>query len=316
MATAPTTSASINDMLRTFIAEAQFVQEHKGVMDKIIDTQSLPKKWGRTWNEPYLNALDAVDLVENSVFDSPQQISDATTQITPSEKGCQILWPHRLNDVITENLPTIGGKLIANALEYKRDTDLLTLLDGFGGSLGSGTAAASVGIIDAALTAIREGRAINSGVARTGARATGDPATSPLRVVLQERHRHDLMSQLSGVGTAAGNTTSAIGAMNFAGQMLSEYNRKWIETYYICHVAGAMVVVDNNLTIDGSNQVKAGAFEEEALVQVKFRGIKEKQFETADGRFMQQTVVIDYGYGERKDVGGVELHLDATAAAT
>lgn len=319
MAAGVTTSASINDMLSVFIAAAQFVQEHKGVMDKAIDTQTLPKKRGRDWKEPYANALDAVDLPENSEFNSPQQIADEIITITPSEKGCQVQWPVRLADVITENLPAIAGRLIANALEYKRDTDLLTLLDGFAGILGSDSTTCTIGVLNAALTGIREGRPVGSGVARTGARTTGDPATSPLRIVLQERHMHDLMAQLSGVGTAAGNaSTASAGVMNFAAQMLSEYNVKWIETYYQFHLRGAMVLVDNNLSIDttGTHYVKAGAFEEEALVQVKFRGITEAQEMTDDHRFIKQTSTIDYGFGERKDVGGVELQLNATAPTT
>lgn len=316
MTSGMTNSTSIDNMLRTFISEAQFVQEHKEIMAKAIDTQRLPLKQGRNWNEPYLNALTAVDLLENSEYDDPQQISDTNVQITPSEKGCQVLWPVRFSDLITESLPSIAGKLIANAIEYKRDTDLLTLLDGFGASMGtSGTETLTVGAVMSALSAIREGIALSGGSNRTGARSTGDPSTSPLKVVIHNRMRYDIASQLSGLGGAPTQVTTGAAVMNFAGQMLGEYNQKWIETHYAFHIDGAMVLTDNNIDVSGST-AKGAAFEQDALVHITFRGMREKSVKSDDAdRFIKQTVVVDYGFGERKDAGGVELFYNATAPA-
>lgn len=311
-----TSSATLDNVIRTFIAEAQLIQEHKGAMDKIVQSVRLPKKQGKVYHRPYFNTLDAVDLSENSEYDDPQGISDTDFSVTITEKGCQVMWPYRLNDYITENLPTVAGKLIANALEYKRDTDLLTLLDSSGASLGSsGTLTLTVGLVNAALNAIREGIPLSGGTARTGARSTGEPATSPLRIVLQERQRYDLMSQLSGLSGTPSQVTTGAAVMNYAGQMLGDYNQKWIETYYQFHLNGAMVVVDNNISTSG-NVAKGGVFSEDAYLQVTYRGIKEKNVESDDGRFTKQTVTVDYGYGVEIDPQTVELYTEATAAAT
>lgn len=314
MAVGATTSASIRNMFRTFIAEAMYTAEHLGVMDKSIDTKRLPLRMGTRYNEPYFGALVATDIPENLEFDNPQVVGDANISITPQERGCQVLWPDRLSDAMTESLPSIVGKLLSRAIEYKRDVDLLTMLDAVGGSLGGGTAACTVGIIHAALSAIREGIPLSGATARTGARSTGEPATSPLRVVLHERHRHDLMGQLSGLGGVPTQITGSAVTINYAGQSLTDYNARWVEQYYVGHIAGAMMLIDNNIPIV-SNAAKGGAFERDAFVQVTYRGLRDYTARSNDGRFYKQTVIADYGFGIRKDVGGVELHLDATAPA-
>ena len=178
-----------------------------------------------------------------------------------------------------------------------------------------GTLTLTAGIITAAMDAIKEGIPLSGGTARTGARDTGEPATGPIKIVLQQRQRHDLVSQMSGLGGAPTQVTTGASVMNYAPAMLSDYNKKWIETYYEFHLNGAMVIVDNNISTSG-NKAKGGVFAEDAYLQVTYRGLKEKSVESDDGRFTKQTVTADYGYGVEIDPHTVEIWTDATAPAT
>ncbi len=321
MATGTTAVAQLDNMRRTMIAEAQLVQEHKEVMAKLVATRRLPKQQGTTYNMPYLGAITAASLTDGVEFDSPQQITDTNVSFTPAEVGVQVLWTKRLNLVITEDFPRLAADLMMNAIEYKRDTDLLGQLDSFAGIAGAAGTAFHHGLAAAAVNAVREGRTANvtSGtvVARTGARTTGDPPTGqPISIVLHERNRYDLTVQYGGLaavaqGTAvaAGTAQSSVGAGG-----TGSYEQRWRETYFTgFKIMGAEVYVDNNLTIDSSDDIKGGVFAREAIQHITFQGVQDYQVTTDDGRAVKHTIWVDYGFGEYNDSWGRELYVDATA---
>lgn len=323
MATGVTGVAQIDNMRRTMIAEAQLVQEHKGVMDKLVATRRLPKNMGTTYNMPYLGAITATSLTDGVEFDSPQQITDTNVSFTPAEVGVQVLWTKRMNLVISEDFPRLAADLMMNAIEYKRDTDLLGQLDSFAGIAGAAGTAFHHGLAAAAVNAVREGRAatVTSGspVARTGARTTGDPPTGQkISIVLHERNRYDLTVQYGGLAAVAQGTAVAVGtaASSVGAGGTADYERRWRETYFTGFtIMGAEVYVDNNLTVDGSDDIKGGVFAREAIQHITFQGVQDKLVETDDGRAFKHTIFVDYGYGEYNDSWGRELYVDATAPA-
>lgn len=308
------TTTQIDNMSQTFIAKALETREHSPVMDKLVDTKTLPKGHGIAWNEPYVGSISASALTEGEEFDSPSQFTDTNIQITVGEVGVQVYIPKRSNDRVKEDLYGIAGRLMSNAIEYKRDTDLLGLLDGFGGSLGSGTATLVAGHITSAASSIRAGRAQSGGTARTGARSTGDPVTGPIHCVVHEYQRRALAAQFSGLfsGSSDGAISTTAPTQNFGTNRvgLSDWQVRWIKDHYRGQVDGIDIIVDNNLTI-ASNAAKGGVFGEMALVHVKYRAPFTKRVETDDGRLIKMTMVDDYGYGERNDIWGVELNVAA-----
>lgn len=324
MATGVTAVAQLDNMRRTFIAEAQLVQEHKGVMDRLVATRRLPKQEGTTYNMPYLGAITASSLTDGVLFDAPQQITDTNVQFTPAEVGVQVLWTRRLNLVITEDFPRLAADLMMNAIEYKRDTDLLGQLDSFDGIAGAAGTAVYHGLIAAGVNAVREGRAatVTSGspVARTGARTTGDPPVGQkISVVLHDRCAYDLSVQYGGLA----NVAAGSGSMAAATQSISvspgnggSYEQQWRETHMTeFKIRGAQVYVDDNLSIDASDDIKGGIFAQQAIQHITFQGVQDYQERTPDGRAVLHTIWVDYGFGEYNDAWGRELYVDATAPA-
>lgn len=319
MAGTTITTTQIDNLSQTFIAKALETREHTGVMDKLVDTKRLPNGYGSTYNEPYIGSISAAALTDGLEFDSPVSFTDTNVTVTTGEVGVQTLITKRTNDVVKENLMAIAGRLMSNAIAYKRDTDLLALMDGFGGSFGSGTATLVVGHITSALAMLRSGRAASGGTARTGARTTGDPAPAPYYAVIHEWQRRALAAQLSGV--FAVSSDAAIGttapSMNFTGRAggISDYQAKWIEEHYLGTIDGCKVIIDNNLPIS-SSATKSGVFSKEALINLMFRNMVHKTVETDDGRAVKTTLVDDYGTGERNDIWGIELNIACVAPTT
>lgn len=322
MASGLTTIANLDNLRPTFIAEAQLLQEHKGVMTRLVATQKLPKGSGLSLNMPYLKPIVASDLTDGIEIASAQQITDENVSFTTSEKGLMVAWSKRTNYFISENFVRIAADLMAAAMEYKRDRDLLGQLDSFGGIAGAAGTAFTMGLGAAAVTAVREGRAaqVTSGTStgRTGARTTGDPPTGqPISIVLHERNRYDLAVQLGGLAAVAqGSAVAAATGMTSVGTGgTSDYEARWRHDHVVegITINGAGFYIDNNLTIDGSDDVKGGVFSREAIQHITLQGIQDKVAESIDGRVSYHTMWIEYGYGFYNDAWGRELYVDATA---
>lgn len=312
MATGITGQTQLDDAVRTFIAEAAELAEHKSVMKALVDNRTLPNKQGRTWNEPWFTPLaNASALTDGVEFDSPTQVTDDKITITPAEVGIQVLWTERANLTITENFPSIAADLMTNSIERKRDKDLFDLMDGFSTSLGGSTTTFTLGLLSAAVASLQGGR---TGTTRTGALTTGDPAPTPYYCVLGPYHSHDMLMQLGGISGAPTQYTTTAMPGNFAGQTLTSDNIQYLRNAgkSLGMWRGAEIFIDGNATI-ASNAGKFGVFSKMALVHVQFQAIQNYLIRTNDGRAHKHTMWADYGYAERADNYGVELYLDHTA---
>jgi len=314
------TTAQIDNMSQTFIAPALKVREHSPVMAMITDRKRLPNGYGLVYNEPYLSAISASQLVDGMSFDSPSGFSDTNIQVTALEYGVQTLVTLLTNDQVRENLLEAAGTLMANAMEYKRDTTGLTMLDGFGNSVGSGTATPVVGHINAATYMIRAGLAGSGGVARTGARATGDPPTGPLYAVLHDLQIRALAAQNSGLfsGSSDGAIGTTAATFNFGTNRvgISDWQAKWITDHVRnINIDGARLIADNNLTI-ASNAAKGGVFARDAIIHLSYRAPNHYTFVEPDGRAVRMTYSEMWGWGERADPWGWELNLASPVPTT
>lgn len=308
----------IDTAMKVFMGELQLVSDHDlGVMEPLVDRQNLPTKMGRVWHEPLMGATTAATLTDGVEFDSPQQMGDAEITCTPSEKGAQILWTHRMADTVSFSFPKVAAEVINNGIQYKKDRDILDQGDSFP-TIGGATTTLTVGLIAAGGSIIRAGRGGTDTRATTYARATGDMPKPPFNAVFHEYSLHDLFSQLSSVGGAPTQVTTGAAVGNYSGNTVTDYQKQWLESYYVGNVRGIKVHVDNNFTFqtDGGTYIKGLIFAKRAMGVVNFGSVKNKIVETDDGRAMKQTVVIDYGTFLRADAWGRECDVDVTVPAT
>ena len=314
MATGVIGQSQIAQSLKVMFAEAQTFMEHKAIAKGTFDVRTLPRKMGASWNQTALPPLSAVDLTDGELFDSPQQISDQKITITPAEVGAQLLFTKK---AFAQSFldPSMLGELLAEAIEYKRDTHLLGQYDNSGGVLGTTSTTLTVDLVAKGVAAIKAGRAIGSGSARTGARTTGDPVPAPYFAMFHGYNEFDIRSQLSGLGGAPTQVTTAASVMNFAGNTINEWMAKWIQQgTYVGEIAGAKFLVDNNFTIT-SNAIKGGIYAQKARVHVEFAGLETYDVKMTDGRATLMTATADFGTGERADVWSIEVAVDASAPA-
>ena len=289
MATGETHTGSLTDSLPKVIADARIVREYAGVHKKTCDVRNLTEGTGLSWHEISLAQLAAQDITETTTNTNAQQVQDTIFSITPGMT--QILLKvtdrtyRRIADVVESNM----GPLAANAMARKKDEDYLGTFSTFGTGASPGTGnPLSFGHISAAVN-------------RIGSNVT-EPSSAPIFSVLHGFQIYDIQQEIvSGVGTytVPQGMTAEVFRQGFRGS-----------------VAGANVMEDGNITINGTPDARGATHSKEAVVCVNGMSLKtETRRDPAFGGGADEMFMTDeYGFGERSAGNWAFAHLsDATA---
>ena len=241
MATGETFLSTVADGLDTILDAARAVREYKGVMARLAEDVRLEKNTGTAWNELTFARLTASAVSEVERVNNPQAYSASKFSLTPTRIVMHTFISDRGKDRLNETARAKMGALPQNAIERKKDVDLLTVLDGATNSQPGAGASLTSGVIAAHATNIR-------GNATEG-------AIGPLRGVLHPFQRYDLYAELT-----AGVGTYPIGE----GETAEVFKRGF--TGSINEVA---MFDDANITIDSSSDAKGGVFAKEGIVIVQ-----------------------------------------------
>ncbi len=289
MATGNTTTASLADSLPTVISSARQVREQKGVMPQLVDRYTLGKGIGLSWHEVSMAALTAQSIGETTVLDNPQQMSDTLLSVTPTVVGIETL----ITDRVAARLAPVAykelGGLAQSAMQRKKDTDGLAVLDTATTSLsGAGTTLVS-GIVDAA-------------VVRILGNAT-EPGEMPIHCVLHPYQIKDIADEMrAGIGTyvVPDGATADI----------------WRNGMLQGVVSGAGVFPDGNITIDSDADAKGGVFSKRAIILVEGtapRAVTVRREDIGGGASVMY-MYDEYAYGQRSSGSWLyEIYSDSTA---
>lgn len=291
MPTGNTTTDALEQSLPYVLAQARIVQEYEGVMTQVVDRVRLGTGSGNNWNEISLAKLTASAITEQTEEDNPQQITDSLFTITPTVVSVHTVITDRAARNISRNVFARTGALGQNAIERKKDTDGLAVLDSATTSLaGAGTTLTS-GHVAAGVSRVRSN--------------TTEPWSGPVAFVLHGFQMKDLYDELvAGVGTypiPEGSTARVFqGGWNLP-------------------IMDATGFMDDNITIDSSSDAKGGVFASGpggALVLVQARAPWQKlvRNEKLGGGASEMFHRDEYAYGERSAGNWLyELYSDATA---
>ena len=288
MASGNTTTGSLADSLDTVVASARIVREYEGVMQQLVDKQTLSEGTGLDWKEVSFDQLAAQAVTENTVNENYQQLSDTAMTITPTMVQIAVLITDRVKKRMSKKAWAKTGSLAQNAIERKKDEDGLAVLDSATTSLcGAGTTLTS--------------GYIGAGVAQIQGNTT-EPGNPPFRCVLHGYQVRDIQNELTaGVGTypIAEGMTARVFKEGFKGD-----------------IGGAAVFIDGNITIDSFDDAKGGVFAKEGIVLVQGMAPKtETQRKPEIGGGADIVYLRDeYAYGERSTGHWLfEIYSDATA---
>jgi len=284
-----TTDTVLADTIPTILEKARFTQRFKAIMASLCWNIKKELHDGKTINVPYWGIVSANTLTEGVDMANSADMEDTLVTITPQEVGCKIILTDKLVRDNNEDVKAAAGRILGEAMEYKRDYDLLAQLDDGTESLGSHTTA-TMGQIAAA-------RAILAGNSVTD----GGPAPMPYAVVMHPFTTIDLVDVLTPTTPA-----TYIGLSGIADEV--------VRNYTIGRLFGMPIIEDGNIAIDSNDYAKGGCFatgEGGAIILGTADEWSIEPERDASLRATELNIVGEYGVGEYKAGWIVELYHDA-----
>lgn len=286
-------SAQFTNTLPKFIEEARLTLSQVGVMKQAIETIPLKKESGLTLNIPTWTQPTAYTLTEGVDMAQAQQMSDANVGITVAENaGVQVILTKLAMSSMREDMMRKAATSMANAVENKRDDDLITLLAGFTtNTIGSAGTSLALGHIMAAKARLQ---------------ASSRPLTASIQGVFHPYMLHALYEDfLSIVGGSFGNVSVPVGSVQ----------DDIIKNYDVFDVAGIKVWSDPLIVADGSDDATAGLYAKDALIYVPYEDEDIEDEYDSSLRGYEINMVATYGYGEYLDAHGFAGTFDMAAPA-
>lgn len=288
MATGVTGTSALADSLQFIIDSARVVRPYAAVMPKLVERHTLAANTGLSFDEISLSQLTATNVTENMVMDNPQELVDTLFSVTPIMTGIHTVITRRAQRRIATETKAKIGVLAQQAMETKKDKDLLIVLDGATTSLGGAGSTFSAGLVSA-------------GVSRILGNTT-EGADGEIFTVIHPFQLKDVQDDIvAGIGTytiPAGLTEETF-RRGFSGSLF-----------------GSNVFTDGNITIDASDDAKGGVFARMAMVMVEgMSPTAYTEFLPAKGGGADALWMYDeYALGERSAGNWLyELYSDALA---
>lgn len=291
MPTGVTTTSALNDSLPFMIDAARVVRPYAAIMPKLVERHTLAEGTGLSFDEVALSQLTATNITETTILDNPQELVDTLFSITPLMAGIHTVMTRKAQRRISTAVKAKTGVLAQQAMETKKDKDLLIVLDGATVSLGGAGSTFSAGLVSAAASRIK-GNSTEHGMGE-------------IFTVLHPFMTKDVQDDIvAGIGT---NTIPA-------GLTEETFRRGFSGTLF-----GTEVYEDGNISVDASDDAKGGVFVREALVLVQGASpTAYTQFLPAHGGGADAMWMYDeYAIGERSAGNWLyELYADVTAPTT
>ncbi len=283
-----TTTGSLADSLPEVRDSARLVREYEGVMVRLSERHDKAEGQGLDWNEVDLAALTASAVTELTNNENFQALSDTLISITPTFTQVVTLITDRAKARISGNVAMLIGALGQNAMQRKKDQDLLTVVQAATTDLGAAGAAMAFGEVSAAVARIQNGEG-------------NEPSISAIYTVLHSLGIKDIADEIqAGVGTYAipAGLTTEVFRRGFSGT-----------------IANSEVFWDGNIAVDASTDAEGATFARESLVFVDGIGPRteiERKPRKGGGADIV-TMTDEYGIGERSAGNWMFSHThDAT----
>jgi len=303
---AVTTDQVLNDTLPTVLSRARFTEQFIAEMSALVWKIRKPLHDGKNVNLPTFGTVTARTLTEGIDNTVSETMSDTSVTITPSEVGCKIILTDKLVRDNNEDVKAAAGRILGEAMEVKRDQDLLGQFGSAGTTLGAG-GTMTLGQVAAA-------RAIIKGLPTS----SGGPWKGSLAIVHHPYVTVDIVDILTplapfGVITVAGTALAAMQAPGMA--MVEEVIRK----YSPGMLFGMPYIEDGNIdTTTLAGTAKGGVFatgEGSAIALVTANEWSIEAERDASLRATELNIVGEYGAGLYEPDWVVTMNHDATLPA-
>ena len=292
-----TTDSVMADTVPTVLEKARFTEQFVAEMSGLVWRIRKELHDGKNVNIPTFGTVTARNLSEGIDNTVSETMSDTLITITPGEVGCKIILTDKLVRDNNEDIKGAAGRILGEAMEVKRDQDLLLQLQSAGTTLGAG-ATATMGQIAAA-------RSIIKGVPVS----SGGPWKGSMVIVHHPYVTLDLVDILTPLVPVAGTTSVSMSPM--ADEVVRNYG--------VGRLFGMPYIEDGNIdTTTIADTAKGGVFgigEGSGIILATANEWSVEPERDASLRATELNITGEYGVGIYEADWIVTLNHDATLPA-
>lgn len=288
MATTATTG-NLENAQNIIITAARFTEEHNAPAMALIEQMNLPKG-AKQVTVPKVGQMNISDLQDGFDIVDDEEIGMTTVDLTASEVGAKVILTDKLIRQSANNIFSIVGRQLGDAMARKKDTDVHALYSGLneGVSFGADNTAMSLANVAGAI-----------------ANAKGKKFGSQIYILQHPFATFDIANTaVTATGAAAGIPDG------FATDLLNNFFSN------IRPLNGVPIFEDGNLAIDADDDAVGVIADKSALGVLKSVDTRTERQRDASMRATEIIITADYGVFEIDDTKGAPLTFDASAPAT
>ena len=282
------TTGNLENASRTIIAAAKYTEEHNAPAMALIEKFTLPRG-SRQVTVPKVSQMTVSDLTDGQDIVDEEEIGMTTVNLTASEVGAKVILTDKLVAEQQNNVFTIIGKQLGDAMARKKDTDVHSLYSSLNGGTTLGAAAATASLANIA-GAIAYAKANKFGTEiyilqhpNTVFDIANTAVTASSTYPVPKGWSEDLL----------GNFFSGLRPLN-----------------------GVPIFEDGNLSVDSSDDAVGVIADKSALAVLQSIDSRTEKQRDASMRATEVVIVADYGVAELDDSRGAPLTFDAAAPST
>ena len=279
------TTGNLENASKIIIAAARYTEEHNAPAMALIESFSLPSG-AKQVTVPKVGQMTVSDLQDGRDIVDEEEIGMTTVDLTAAEVGAKVILTDKLVREQQNNVFTIIGKQLGDAMARKKDTDVHALYGSLnGGTTLGGSAAMSLANVAGAIAFAKANKFGSQIYILQHPNAVFDIANAAVtssQYAIPHGWSEDLL----------GNFWSGIRPLN-----------------------GVPIFEDGNLAVSSNNAVGVIAAKD-ALAVLKSVDTRTERQRDASLRATEVVITSDYGVFELDDAKGAPLTFDAQAPAT
>ena len=296
------TTASLDDSLPKFIAEAELTLKQEGLMKPLVDNINLAKGAGLTYNRPTWSAVSVLDLTQGVDMAQAQSVTDTNFAVSVAEVGGQVFFSDLTEMALREDVMRYFGRALANAYMNNRDTDLTATMDSATTSLGGAGTTMLIGRLLAGVVRLQN---------------ASRPVEGKISAVIHPYQYHAIAEDLASLsGGRWINSTGTPSIERSFGSSISGLSQQIIEDYWVGKLGGVDVYTDPTIAVDSSDDAKGGVFAKRSIVAINYENPSVRVQRDESLRGVELNYVGVYGQGMYEGTWAYEFYTDASTPTT
>jgi len=283
------TTGNLENAQNIIITAARFTEEHNAPAMALIEQMNLPKG-AKQITVPKVGQMTISDLQDGFDIVDDEELGMTTVDLTASEVGAKIVLTDKLIRQSANNIFSIVGRQLGDAMARKKDTDVHALYAGLNGGTTFGATNTAMSLAN---------------VAGAIANAKGQKFGSQIYILQHPFATFDIANTaVTATGAAAGIPDG------FATDLLNNFFSN------IRPLNGVPIFEDGNLSRDSGDDAVGVIADKSALGVLKSVDTRTERQRDASMRATEIIITADYGVFEIDDTKGAPLTFDASAPAT